>query len=132
MLDRLLVSIPHTDEDVEERARAVRTCVTVLGRVGIDGENLIRYGMARREAVAIYITIIASDSGLLQEVVEVDRWRSLLHVDVPSRQLDEVGDGDQTARSHVAHVPQQLDKWVMNAPFADVLGWVPPRRTNGV
>jgi hypothetical protein len=130
LLDHLLVAIPSADDQVAPRAEAIKGCLRRLNLFGVDGENLVRYGMPHRAALAIYVTLITSEPSRLAQLIDVNRWRTLLHVNdaMPSSDGDASNDAlsQVRAQENVAHVPHQLDRWAMNASLADVLNWVPP------
>jgi hypothetical protein len=128
LLDKLLVAIPHADDQVDMRAGAIQGCLRRLNEFGVDGENLVRYGMCHRASLAIYVTLIASEPSRLGQLIDVDRWRVLLHVNDISAVVEgaEAEALQAQVRERVAHVPHQLDRWVMNARLADVLNWVAP------
>jgi hypothetical protein len=54
ILDRALAGVPQNQQDSRHRVSTITHARRLLGNYGIDGENLIRYGMSARAAVAVY------------------------------------------------------------------------------
>lgn len=127
ILDAALSGVPQTTQDSVHRFSLVQSLRNSLGRFGIDGESLVRYGMAPRAAAAIYRALFSPNDDDLTQIIDTARWRELLRVPVPSARLDELDDVELDAMSSSLHrVPFQLQMWVANAKFADIVRFSPP------
>jgi len=123
-LDQVLASSPTSPEEAQSRADVVKKLSELLGRVGIDAESLIRYGMPHRAAFVVYLAMITSGSP--SPLLDVRRWRSLLRVQIAGLDSDYEGQVLRAPREGVDHVPALLNRWVENARFPDILSWTPP------
>jgi hypothetical protein len=127
ILDRALAGVPQNQQDSRHRVSTITHARRLLGNYGIDGENLIRYGMSARAAVAVYRAMFSPDDDDLTRIVDTRRWREVLKVPTPSAPLGELEEPELDAMSiSLQRVPHLLDMWVANAPLADVLRYAPP------
>lgn len=117
-LDKVLRTVPADTTELSERADRAERILAELGSVGIDGENLLRYGMAPRAALPLLVGLVSSTDN---DPVDLDRWRELLHVSPTS--LDLSPEDAATALTASIH---SIDSWVLLAPLRDVLLFRPP------
>lgn len=112
-LDKVLRSVPSDAIELSERADKAEQLMAELSSVGIDGENLLRYGMAPRAALPLLVGLVSSTEN---DPVDLDRWREVLHVSASA--LDLSPEDAAMALSASVH---SIDSWVVFAPVRDVL-----------
>lgn len=117
-LEKALLTVPVDTEDLEARASVVRQVISALAKIGVDGESLLRYGMAPRAALPLLIGLV---SGGDSSPIDLEVWRALLRVDPAV--LD--AEPEDAARELFASI-HSVDSWVISAPLDDILLFVPP------
>jgi hypothetical protein len=127
ILDLLLTTFPRTAEDADRRRAGITKAVDQLSQVGVDGESLIRYGMAQRASLGVFIAVASQDARSMNVYIDAAIWRDVLKVAPPSKDVLELTDEDidALAASYV-HLPTILDRWVRNAPFQDIIDFTAP------
>lgn len=117
-LDKVLRTVPADTVELSERADQAELVLAELGSVGIDGENLLRYGMAPRAALPLLVGLVGSADN---DPIDLDRWRELLHISPTTLDLSpEAAAAALTASIHA------IDSWVLFAPLREVLLFRPP------
>lgn len=117
-LDKVLRTVPADTVELSERADQAELVLAELGSVGIDGENLLRYGMAPRAALPLLVGLVGSADN---DPIDLDRWRELLHISPTALDLSpEAAAAALTASIHA------IDSWVLFAPLREVLLFRPP------
>ncbi|KGM00730.1 hypothetical protein Q760_06345 [Cellulomonas cellasea DSM 20118] len=108
--------------------------------MGVDGQALIRYGLAEQFAGPVLGTVAVAlmleargNASPARLALEVDGWRAALGVTERSRPaVAERGSGfDSRQYPHVAAslraAPTMLHSWIATAPFEELVSLVPPR-----
>lgn len=121
-LDRALSTVPLNASEVEARAGVVQSLVRRLATFGLDGESLVRYGMAPRAALPLLVKLVGSSA---DRAVNLASWRTVLSI--PAAALD--ADPDTATDALMATV-HSIDSWVIAAPLSDVLDFTAPSASN--
>ncbi|MFF7291119.1 hypothetical protein ACFY9N_01165 [Microbacterium sp. NPDC008134] len=121
-LDRALATVPLSTVDVDTRAGIVRSIIRRLADLGLDGESLIRYGMAPRAALPLLVKLVGSAE---DKAVDLASWRSVLSI--PAAALD--ADPDLATDALITSV-HRIDSWVIAAPLSEVLNFTAPSATS--
>jgi len=117
-LDRALSTVPLNDVELRTRASVVRSVTQRLQELGVDGESLVRYGMAPRAALPLLAKLVSSAT---DPSIDLEGWRAALSI--PTTVLD--ADEDAATDAVIASI-HNIDSWVVTAPFNDVLDLRPP------
>lgn len=121
-LDRALATVPLTAVDLQTREEVVRSIFRQLADLGLDGESLVRYGMAPRAALPLLAKLVG---GVEDPAVDLASWRSVLSIQAAVLDAD-----PDTATDALMASVQRIDSWVIAAPLGDVLNFTPPSATS--
>lgn len=130
-LDEAMGRIPRSADDLDARRLTAESVLRALQTRGLDGEALIRYGMASR----IAITLLAQVLFLLPEdeatPLDLIRWREVLRFsDELAGRFRQDKPDERTLEDinvMVGRLLRSLTAWIENAPMGDLLVLAPPR-----
>lgn len=116
-LERALSTVPRTTIDLEIRSQTVKNAIRALGRLGVDGESLLRYGLANRAFFPVLMGAMAYVPAT-EIPIDMASWGRELDLDPGVAHADDP-DADRWLRT--AKVLHRLERWVEHAPMADIL-----------
>lgn len=117
-LDRALATVPLSPSDVSQRSTAVKQLLGLIEECGLDGESLLRQGMAPRVALPLLIALVGETAIAISDL---DRWREVLGLYARGDASDATG-----IAARLSTIFPAIEAWVAHAPLDEVLGFRPP------
>lgn len=127
-LDEAMGRIPMNADELRARRQTVESVLRALQARGVDGEALVRYGMAPRIAITLLAQVLFLQP---DEATPLDlrRWREVLRFSEEAAEAFRNPADDRTLEemtSVVGRLQRSFTAWIENAPMIDLLLLAPP------
>jgi hypothetical protein len=117
--------MPVGELEWQGRRNASERVLKALGLLGLDGDNLVRYGMPHRAGLPVILGLLSSNHTHL--LPDLDQWREVLHLPAPHSDGSDLSDDEfALVAQAVAMLPRRLTAWAHNAPIAEIVGLSAP------